>query len=147
MTGSERLETIHSVPEDESDIRALVSRLGDAWNLHDPPGIVQDFAAEIEHVSVRGHWQHTRSELEATYRRNHAGIWAEVTYHPTVEQLRFLRPDVAVVIVHGTFRSPDAPEEIARSMWVVSKEAGRWVLRAFQQTYVQNIPITPRAPA
>ena len=134
----------HTVNDDVA-IRQVVAGLGDAWNQHDPAGIVQDFADEMEHVSVRGHWQHTRAELEATYQRNHAAIWANVTYHPVVEQIRFLRPDVAVAIVHGIFRSGDGAEEPARSTWVLSKEDGRWLLRAFHQTYVQNVPSAPQA--
>jgi len=145
MTSMDRSDAGPHSPEDEVAIRQVVAGLGDAWNRHDPPGIVQDFAEEMEHVSVRGHWQHTRAELEQTYRCNHAGIWADVTYHPVVEQIRFLRPDVAVAIVHGTFRSGSGAEETARSTWVLSKEAGRWLCRAFHQTYIQDVPIAPQA--
>jgi uncharacterized protein (TIGR02246 family) len=145
MTSSERAATSGDKAADEDSIRSAVEGLGEAWNRHDPQGMVQDFADELEHVSVRGHWQHTRAELEETYRRNHQGIWADVTFTPVVEQIRFLRPDVAVAIVQGVFRSAAGNEEPARSTWVFSKEGEQWLLRAFQQTYIQNVPIAPRS--
>ena len=132
--------------EDEVAIRGVVADYGDAWNRHDPTGLVRDFADELHHVSVRGRWQQSRAELEQTYVTNHTGIWKDVTYHPDVEDIRFLRPDVTVAIMRGTFRSPTG-EENARSTWVMSKEDGRWRCRASHQTYVQEVPIAPQAGA
>ena len=129
--------------EDQVAIRRVVADFGDAWNRHDPTGLVRDFADELSHVSVRGRWQQSRAELEQTYVTNHAGIWKDVTYHPEVEDIRFLGADVAVVIVRGTFRSLSA-EDTARATWVMHNEGGRWVCRAFHQTYVQDIPIAPQ---
>ncbi len=106
--------------------------------------MVKHFADDLDHVSVRGRWQQGRAELEQTHTQYHATIWKDVSYHPVVEKVHFLRPDVAVVIVHGTFRSGDA-SEAARSTWVMSKEDGRWLCRAFQQTNLQDIPIAPQA--
>ena len=129
--------------EDEVAIRGVVADYGDAWNRHDPMALVRDFADELHHVSVRGRWQQSRAELEQTYVTNHAGIWKDVTYHPEVEDIKFLRPDIAVAIVRGTFRSPSS-EDTARATWVMSKESGQWVCRAFHQTYVRDIPIAPQ---
>ncbi len=70
----------------------------------------------------------------------------DVTYHLVVERIRFLRPDVAVAIVRGTFRSSSG-EDTARATWVMSKEGGRWLCRAFHQTYLQGVPIAPQASA
>ena len=130
--------------EDETAIRQVVADYAEAWNRHDPAGKVKDYSDDLDHVSVRGRWQQSRAELEQTYIDYHATIWKDVTYHPVVEKVRFLRPDVAVVIVRGAFRSGDAADT-GRATWVMTKEGDRWLCRAFHQTYVQDIPIVPQA--
>ena len=110
--------------EDEATIRQVVAEFADAWNRHDPSAMVRHFADDLDHVSVRGRLQQGRAELEQTYIQFHATIWKDVTYHPVVEQVRFLRPDVAVVIVRGTSRSGDAADT-GWATWVTTKENGR----------------------
>lgn len=144
MTTGEHVGDRQGHAEDEAAIRQVVADYADAWNRHDPTAKVNDYSTDLDHVSVRGRWQQSRAELEQTYLDYHATIWKDVTYHPAVERIRFLRPDVAVVIVRGTFRSAGA-EETARATWVMSKEDGRWLCRAFHQTYVKDIPIVPQA--
>ena len=144
MTTIERAAESQGCAEDEAAIRQVVADYADAWNRHDPAAKVTHFSDDLDHVSVRGRWQQGRAELEQTYRDYHATIWAEVTYHPVVEKVRFLRPDVAVVIVQGTFRSSGAADT-ARATWIMSKEGGRWLSRAFHQTYIQDLPIVPQA--
>ena len=135
--------TREDLAEDADAIRRVVAEFGEAWNRHDAAALVRDFAEDLDHVSVRGRWQRSRAELEQTYIANHAGIWNDVTYHPVVEAIRFLRPDVAVAIVHGTFRSSGA-EDTARATWILSKEGERWRCRTFHQTYLQDVAIAPR---
>ena len=94
MSGSEAAAPVDRAA-DEAEIRRVVAEFGEAWNRRDPAALVRDFADELDHVSVRGRWQRTRAELEQTYVTNHAGIWKDVIYHPVVESIRFLRPDVA----------------------------------------------------
>lgn len=147
MTTEEHPAEGHHGGEDEAAIRRIVAAFADAWNRHDPPAMASHFADDLDHVSVRGRWQRGRAELEQTYIQFHATIWKDVTYHPVVEKVHFLRPDVAIVIVRGTFRSAgasDGPADTARATWIMSREEGRWLCRAFQQTYVQDIPIAPR---
>ncbi len=121
----------------------MVADFADAWNRHDPAAGLAAFADDLDHVSVRGRWQQGRQELQQTHRDYHVTVWAGVTYHPVVEKVRFLRLDVAVAIVRGTFRSAGAAEEAARATWVISKEDGRWLVRAFHQTRLQDAPIAP----
>ena len=143
MTSGEHTTNHQGQAEDEAAIRRVVADFVDAWNRHDPRAKVKDFAEDIDHISVRGRWQQSRAELEQTYLDYHAGIWQDVTYHPVVEKVRFLRPDVAVAIVQGTFRSASATDT-ARATWIMSKEDGRWLCRAFHQTYLQDVPIVPQ---
>jgi uncharacterized protein (TIGR02246 family) len=142
MAAMEQAPARHNRAEDEVAIRQVVATFADAWNRHDATATVACFADELDHVSVRGRWQRSRAELEETQRQYHATIWQGVTYDPTVEHIRFLRPDIAVVIVQGSFSRSEA-REAARSTWVMTNEDGRWVCRAFQQTNIQDIPIAP----
>lgn len=129
--------------DDVTAIEQVVADFAAAWDQHDPALLVRDFSEDLDHVSVRGRWQQRRADLARTYVENHAGIWRAVTYEPRVERIRFLRPDVAVVVVRGTFRSVEAADT-ARATWVMTKEDGRWLCRAFHQTYLQDVPIAPR---
>ena len=141
------MSTINHVPahddraEDDVRIRQVVADVADAWNRHDPTAALDAFADDRDHVSVRGRWQHSRAELDQTVQDDYATIWREVTYHADVEKTRFLRPDVAVAIVRGAFRTAGGMDE-ARATWVLSKDDGTWRVRAFQ-TDVQDVPIAP----
>jgi uncharacterized protein (TIGR02246 family) len=143
MTSREHAIDHQGRAEDQAAIRQVVANFADAWNRHDPTAKVKDFAEDIDHISVRGRWQQSRAELEQTYLEYHAAVWKDVTYHPVVEKVRFMRPDVAVVIVQGTFRSASATDT-ARATWIMSKEDGRWLCCAFHQTYLQDVPIVPQ---
>lgn len=147
MAAAERAGERGDGGDDEAAIRRVVADFADAFNRHDAAAVVRDFAEDVDHVSVRGRWQRGRAELEQTQRRFHATIWAGMTYHPAVEHLRFLRPDVAAVLVRGTLRAASGAEEAARSTWIMSREGGRWLCRAFHQSYVADIPLAPGAPS
>jgi hypothetical protein len=57
----------------------------------------------------------------------------------TLEKLRFLRPDVVVAIVETTWHDNNR----SRSTWVLSKEAGRWLVRSFQITAQMDLSKMP----
>lgn len=59
----------------------------------------------------------------------------EVSYD--VEHVLFIRPDVAAVKVRQRYVGPDG-EQLGTPMYVMSKEDGRWLLTANQNTSVQD---------
>lgn len=60
---------------------------------------------------------------------------ARATYE--VEHIGFVRPDVAAVKVRQRYFAPDGtPEDEGSPLYVASKEQGRWLLTACQNTAV-----------
>ncbi|WP_410786396.1 SgcJ/EcaC family oxidoreductase [Kribbella sp. C-35] len=52
-----------------------------------------------------------------------------------LEHVLFLRPDVAAVKVRQVYQTPDGPD-VGTPLWVMTKEDGRWLLTACQNTGV-----------
>ncbi|TCC20908.1 SgcJ/EcaC family oxidoreductase [Kribbella speibonae] len=52
-----------------------------------------------------------------------------------LEHVLFLRPDVVAVKVRQVYRTPDGPD-VGTPLWVMTKEDGRWLLTACQNTGV-----------
>ena len=75
--------------------------------------------------------------IEAGHRGIFVGIYNESRNHWTVGGIRFLRPDVAIVLVeaHLQFSEHGQAREIqARPTPIVVNKAGRWVIQMFQNT-------------
>ena len=60
----------------------------------------------------------------------------------TVTSIRFLRPDIALVLARGFLKAPDG-EQVGTSfghgvkpLFVITKDNGRWQSAAFQNTPV-----------
>ena len=109
--------------EDEKAIRALIERLGKAWNAHDMKGFSADLAEDVDVVNRFGHWMSGRAEVEAHLIGLHASPYRDhlVDRSSKVERVRFLTPDVAVA-------HERAKEEAGQSVrtYVLQKRDGRW---------------------
>jgi uncharacterized protein (TIGR02246 family) len=118
-------------------IEAIVGELETAWNAGDGTAFGAPFAEDADFVNVRG--EHARSrEAIAT---GHVGIFrsiyagSRVTY--TVESVRLLRPDVALVHARGELDAPAGPlagRHASRFSMVVTKEHGGWQVASFHNT-------------
>jgi uncharacterized protein (TIGR02246 family) len=116
---------------DEKAIREMLGRLEARWNAHDVKAFMADFAEDADTVNRFGLWLKGRAEIEKHLVELHASPFRDhlVGRSSTVEQIRFLTPDLAVV--HERTR-----EESGRSVrtYVVQKRDGRW--------WVQSADIT-----
>jgi len=130
---------------DETAIRQIEARFNDAWNSHDPDGMVESLTDDGQFVTVNGVWMKTRSEfLELMQRLHGAGGPFRTSSRETLEMhVRILAPDVAMV--HSRFRvSGDVEEDgkaVAREgigIRVVRKLDGRWRTVAVQNTDIKN---------
>lgn len=118
--------------EDEQMIRKVVSDLYEAWNKHDAAAIVKDFTADHDHINTFGGWAKSKEQIQQAYVRGHAPggpLTRSGEKKHVVEKIKFLRPDVAVAIVHTTStRNRDV------STWVLTKESNRWLVANFHNT-------------
>ena len=130
---------------DEAAIGEIETRFNDAWNRHDPDGMVESLSDDGQFVTVNGVWLKTRAEFLDLMRRLHgaSGPFRTSTRETLEAQVRFLAPDAAMV--HSRFRvSGDIREDgktVSREgvgIRVVRRQNGRWQTVAVQNTDIVN---------
>lgn len=130
---------------DEAAIRQIEARFNDAWNRHDPDGMVESLTDDGQFVTVNGVWMKTRAEFLSLMQRLHgaSGPFRAGSRETLEMHVRALAPDAAMV--HSRFRVTGDIEEsgsaVAREgigVRVVRKISGRWRTVAVQNTDIKN---------
>ena len=130
---------------DDAAIRQIETSFNDAWNRHDPGGMVESLTDDGQFVTVNGVWKKTRAEfLELMQRLHGAGGPFRTSRRETLDMhVRILAPDVAMV--HSRFRVSGDVEEDGKAavregvgIRVVRKLDGRWRTVAVQNTDIKN---------
>lgn len=127
--------------QDEKAIRALVQQMMDGWNAHDGDAFAVPFAEDADYVVVNGAYVRGREAIAAGHVRIFTTIYHDSYNEITVERIRLLREDVAVVHAHAhlTIRANDAVEETNARLGIVAvKDDDRWEIAAFQNTRIQD---------
>jgi hypothetical protein len=131
--------------QDETEIRSLLAEgFEKYWNNHQPAAAVtRDKCIDNAlFINTTGGWVKGRESFSEMITRLHGpgGPFHEHTRRHEVEELRFIRPDVALAVVK-TFDIKQAGVPIAgeetRGIAILSKENGRWKLNALENTKIQ----------
>ena len=132
--------------QDELAVRSLVDGLVAGWNAQDGAAFARPFAADADFTNVMG----LRARGRETIARGHDEIFAtlfkDTTLAATVEQIRFLRPDVAAAEVVFTLRKKDGapwggfPRSLASFIAVRDGEA--WSIAVFRNMVPFERPMT-----
>jgi uncharacterized protein (TIGR02246 family) len=137
---------------DERDATAIRALLADgfetSWNSHQPATAAtpDKCASDAVFINTTGGWLKGCDDWAALIAPLHApgGPFADHTRRHTVEELQFVRPDVAIAVVK-TFDIKRAgvatSGEETRGLVVLSKENGHWKLAANQNTRIQGSPV------
>ena len=105
----------------EEAIKKNVTAFADAWNIHDAQAIAALFTDDADFINFMGGWMQGRAEIE----RGHAEIFASVMRqsHMTVTdtQVKFIKPDVAVVHAVWTLDGQITPDgkDVPQQNWSV----------------------------
>ena len=110
---------------DDKEIRNLLARFYEGWNSHDAEKMVSVYADDIDHINVFGRWNKGKQAIKEDIIQFHAGPGKNSQKTYTIEKIRFLKPDVAIVQV----RSISAVGNIGT--YVLSKESGKWLVVSF----------------
>ena len=122
---------------DEAAIRDNVKQLETGWNTKSGAAFAKPFAEDADYVVINGMYIKGRSIIETAHQQIFDTIYKETTISLNVKQVRFLRPDVAVVHVNGHRSGPTKDlEQDAMLTIVMTKEKGGWTIAAFQNTAV-----------
>jgi uncharacterized protein (TIGR02246 family) len=140
---------------EERAVRAVADRFGAAWNRHDAKAMAATFAADGDIVNPYGEVVKGRPALEALFAREQAGFARSSRFASTVESLRFLKPDIA--LVDGTVTvsgvrgdGADAPAATLKGRYtdIVAKREGQWLVLARRVMLIVPEPGTsPDRPA
>ena len=131
------INTLHAQSADEAAIREHVKQMEAGWNTKSGATFAKPFAEDADYVVINGMYIKGRSVIETAHQQIFDTIYKETTISLTVKQIRFLRPDVAVVHVNGQRRGPTKDlEQDALLTLVMTKEKEGWRIAAFQNTAI-----------
>jgi uncharacterized protein (TIGR02246 family) len=122
---------------DESALREAVKQLETGWNTKSGAAFAKPFAEDADYVVINGNYIKGRAVIESSHQRIFDTIFKDTTISLTVQQIRFLRPDVAVVHVKGYRSSPtETLKQGALITLFMTKEKQGWTIAAFQNTAI-----------
>jgi uncharacterized protein (TIGR02246 family) len=152
-----RKTTPPPAPElDERGVRAAVERLAAAWNARDAAALAQGVTEDVSLVGLLGERYDGREIVELSYRHVFDTILKGARGIFTVEQIKFLKPDVAVAIVHqkvtshlsqaaiaSTLRQREISDRLydseARTTLTLIKRNNAWAIAALHNTLVASV--------
>jgi uncharacterized protein (TIGR02246 family) len=129
----------------ETDVRAVLGRLTEAWNSADAAAYGRLFTEDADYVTFFGLNFPGREAIESSHRTLFEGPLkgSKLTGQlGAAAKVRFVRPDVAVVVVGGgsSLTGADNADEGRDSTvsFVLVQEDGEWLITAFQNTRVSD---------
>ena len=131
---------------DEAEIRSVAMRQGETWSRHDTKAYAALFTEDCDVVNVVGWWWKGRAELEQKLGEAFKFVFKDSKLTITDVTTRFLKPDVAVAHARWTMTGARTPAGIPEpregiQTLVFTKQSGRWLISAFQNTH--RVPERP----
>jgi uncharacterized protein (TIGR02246 family) len=124
---------------DEKALHEMVYHLEAAWNAADGQSFAEPFAEDADFIHILGGYYKGRGAIEAGHRMILGTIYKGSAVRYSVERIRFLRPDVAIVFLRQylQFSERGAPTEIeARPTLIAEKRDGEWLIVHMQNTRI-----------
>lgn len=121
---------------DEKEDAAIKKRHDDwsaAWNKHDPKLIASLFLPDADVINPFGRKAHGLAEIEQLFTDEHKGVMAGTTYSGTIDSIRYLGKNYAIVDVTAEIsgmKKPDgtdAPPFKHHVTWIAEKKDGKWM--------------------
>lgn len=134
----------HTEGKDFEAIKHIEQDWQEAWNRHDMKALAVSMAEDVDFITVAGTWLKGRTAFEQHHAARHAMQFKESVWETTDVQVRFLKPDVAIVHVSWGIqgdKDPDGtPRQPRRGIFtqVATKQGGRWLIQASQNTNIRE---------
>ena len=126
--------------KDEAMIRANFEQMVKGWNMKSGAEFAKPFAENSDYVVINGMHIKGRADNAKEHQQIFDTIYKDSNVGAAVKQIRFLRPDVAVVHVEANMNFKTGGEEKKNHSLitlVMTKEKGKWSIAAFQNTGIQ----------
>jgi uncharacterized protein (TIGR02246 family) len=149
-TYEESLGHLEALMFDQSAERQAILGVGralqDAWNRGDAAGYASLFTDDADFVAWTGAYGRGRQAIEDAHRRLFGGplvgsrmvLVDDDPESPPPESLRFLRPDVAIMVLPGMVapagHAATGPHHQAVQTFVLTKNGDHWRVASFQNT-------------
>jgi uncharacterized protein (TIGR02246 family) len=124
---------------EERALHGMVYHLEGAWNAADGAGFAALFADDADFIHLLGGYYTGRAAIEAGHRMIFGTIYKGSTVRYSVEKIRFLRPDLAVIFLRQFLQlfEDGAPKELeARPTIVAENLDGKWRIVLLQNTRI-----------
>ena len=124
---------------DEAAIRENVRQMEAGWNTKSGALFAKPFAEDADYVVINGMYFQGRATIERAHQQIFDTIYKNARVSLSVKQIRFLRPDVAVVHVNSHKDAPENEREFvidAMVSMVMTKDKQGWRIAAFQNTQI-----------
>ena len=127
---------------EERALHGVVYQLEGAWNAGDASAFAALFTEDADFVHILGGYYTGREAIEAGHRMIFGTIYKGSTVHYSVEKIKFVRPDVALVFLrqHLQFADGAAAQELdGRPTLVAVKNDDAWQIAALQNTRISEV--------
>ncbi|MFD7031140.1 SgcJ/EcaC family oxidoreductase [Streptomyces sp. NPDC059917] len=126
---------MQSTSEATIAVRALLTRLVDAWGRHDADAYGALFTEDASYTTYVGTFYRGRRDITESHRILFAGFLKGTRLADEVLDVRFYRPDVAVVNSRGDTHKAGRPAKLGKvQTYTLVRDAGEWRIAAFQNT-------------
>lgn len=131
-----------STQTDNTEIRDLMRRMTDAWNAGDAAAYAAQFTQDADYITWMGTRDSGSAAIEATHRFLFEGPLKGVRMSSGGEtstlDIRYLTPDVALVIVDGG--QPEHAPVASVVTFAAVRTDGHWRFAYFQNTRKTPMP-------
>jgi uncharacterized protein (TIGR02246 family) len=127
------------VTSEERALHGMVYQLEAAWNAADSASFAALFAEDADFIHILGGYYTGRAAIEAGHRMIFGTIYKGSSVRYSVEKIRFLRPDVAIIFLRKFLQFPEggvATELEARPTIIAEGVDGSWRIVALQNTRI-----------
>ena len=142
LTGAaQQAATKDSHPVDEAAIRENVRQMEAGWNEKSGSSFAQPFAEDADYVVINGRFVQGREAIKKEHQHIFNTVFRNTTLRLMVKQIRFVRPDVAVVHVTGQRDTIENEKNLVAGAFmtlVMTREKQGWRIAAFQNTHIEN---------
>jgi uncharacterized protein (TIGR02246 family) len=110
---------------EEQAIKAVLARFYEGWNAHDVDRMVSVYSDDLDHTNVFAEWHKGKPAITEALKHFHAGPAKNSHKTYTIEKIRFVKPDVAIVQV----RSLSTVRNLGT--YVMTRQSAKWLVVSF----------------